>query len=391
MQIIIHRGTHQIGGVAVEISTSSSRILIDMGEELGMDKNFTPSPLAIAGVTDDSVSCDGVLFTHNHADHIGQLKNIRPNIPLYMGRLAKEILLKTLPKKEAALQARIAQAHSFTAGRTFHIGDIAVTPFLVDHSACDSYMFLLEADGKRVLHTGDFRAHGFRGTALNKMLAQYVGRVDVLIIEGTVLSRPEDAPMTERQLQQKLKEYIKQYKYIFVLCASTNLERICAFSKAVPKGKYFLCDRYQYKLLEVLEQHWGAYCPLYSHIKKTLYSVKLQSRLEQKGFVMMVRDNRKFREIIRRFNPELGLILYSMWDGYRTQEGSTIEAFLHLTKQWASLHTSGHAGVRVLQQVIAQLKPAYVIPIHTQAPRRLQELCPTEKVLLLQDAECFSF
>ena len=89
MQIIIHRGTHQIGGVAVEISTASSRILIDMGEELGMDKNFTPSPLAIAGVTDDSVSCDVVLFTHNHADHIGQLKNIRPNIPLYMGRLAK--------------------------------------------------------------------------------------------------------------------------------------------------------------------------------------------------------------------------------------------------------------------------------------------------------------
>jgi hypothetical protein len=32
MQIIIHRGTHQIGGIATEIRTVSTRILIDMGE-----------------------------------------------------------------------------------------------------------------------------------------------------------------------------------------------------------------------------------------------------------------------------------------------------------------------------------------------------------------------
>ena len=42
-------------------------------------------------------------------------------------------------------------------------GDIRVTPFVVDHSALDAYMFLIEIDGKKILFTGDFREHGITG------------------------------------------------------------------------------------------------------------------------------------------------------------------------------------------------------------------------------------
>ena len=54
MKVIIHRGTHQIGGVATEIKTEKTRIMIDMGEELGLDSTFVPHPLSIAGVTDNN-------------------------------------------------------------------------------------------------------------------------------------------------------------------------------------------------------------------------------------------------------------------------------------------------------------------------------------------------
>lgn len=33
------------------------------------------------------------------------------------------------------------------------IKDITITPYIVDHSAYNSFMFLIEADGKRILHT----------------------------------------------------------------------------------------------------------------------------------------------------------------------------------------------------------------------------------------------
>ena len=34
MEVIIHRGTHQIGGCSTEIRTKSTRIFIDFGAEL---------------------------------------------------------------------------------------------------------------------------------------------------------------------------------------------------------------------------------------------------------------------------------------------------------------------------------------------------------------------
>lgn len=387
MQIIIHRGTHQIGGVATEIRTTTARILIDMGDELGLEDNFIPAPLSIPGVTDTNGNCAAVLFTHNHGDHVGQLKNIRDGIPLYMGSFAKAVLLATLSKADASLKMRVEQAKEFIPGKRFQIRDIFITPFSVDHSACDSYMFLIEADGKKILHTGDFRLHDFRGKAIPKILDKLIGKVDALIIEGTTLSRTDAKPMTERELQQKVKTYMEQYKYVFVLCASTNLERICAFSKAVPQGKYFICDEYQDSLLDLIQQHWGEYSPLYRNIKKITYGENLLPRFIEKGFLMMVRDNRKFRKIIRNVDPEESIILYSMWDGYRTRPGSTIPDFLNLTRQWEPLHTSGHASQEDIQMVIEKVNPNIIIPIHTDNPGMLQAICPNRNIVILNDGE----
>ncbi len=387
MQIIIHRGTHQIGGVATEIRTTTTRILIDMGDELSLEDSFTPAPLSIPGITDTNGNCAAVLFTHNHGDHVGQLKNIRDGIPLYMGSFAKDVLLATLPKTDTSLKLRVEQAKSFMPGKRFQIGDIFITPFSVDHSACDSYMLLIEADEKKILHTGDFRLHGFRGKAISKILDKLIGKVDALIIEGTTLSRTDTKPITERELQQKVKTYMEQYKYVFVLCASTNLERICAFSKAVPQGKYFICDEYQDSLLDLMQQHWGEYSPLYRNIKKITYGENLLSRFREKGFLMMVRDSRKFREIIRNFAPEQSIILYSMWDGYRTRPGSTIPDFLNLAGRWDSPHTSGHASQKDIQMVIEKINPDIIIPIHTDSPDMLQAICPNRNIVILNDGE----
>lgn len=387
MQIIIHRGTHQIGGVATEIRTATTRILIDMGDELSLEDSFTPAPLSIPGITDTNGNCDTILFTHNHGDHVGQLKNIRDGIPLFMGGFAKDVLLATLPKTDAFLKIRVEQATEFMPGERFRIGDMFITPFSVDHSACDSYMFLIEAEGKKILHTGDFRLHGYRGKAIPKILDKLIGKVDALIIEGTSLSRTDVQPMTERELQQKVKASMEQYKYVFVLCASTNLERICALSKTVPQGKYFICDEYQDSLLNLMQKHWGEYSPLYRNIKRTTYGENLLSRFRETGFLMMVRDNRKFREIIRNFAPEQSIILYSMWDGYRTKPGSTIPDFLNLARQWESLHTSGHASQRDIQMVIEKANPDMIIPIHTDNPGMLQAICPNRNAVILNDGE----
>lgn len=390
MKLCIHRGTHQIGGIAAEISTASTRILIDMGDELSLDPNFVSAPLNIPGVTDGNGHCDAVLFTHYHGDHTGQMLRIRPEIPIYAGALAKDIMRLSSAhswKKDEALCKRIETIRTFSAGVPFLIGDIQITPFSIDHSAADSYLFLIEADGKRVLYTGDFRLHGVRGETMDKILDRRIGKVDVVVTEGTTVSRSEHEVVTEWDLQKRVKAYLRQYKYVFVLCATTNLDRIFALARAVPRGKYCICDDYQKMLVETVSKHWNGISSFYEMPKLLSFKYHPPARFAELGGLMFVRANSKFEAIIRQYDPAQSILLYSMWDGYRTKPGSTIPDFLSLTGTWAELHTSGHASPDDLRHVIEKADPEIVIPMHTDAPQKMQTLCQNRTVILLKDRE----
>lgn len=390
MKLCIHRGTHQIGGIAAEISTASTRILIDMGDELSLDPNFVSAPLNIPGVTDGNGHCDAVLFTHYHGDHTGQMLRIRPEIPIYAGALAKDIMRLSAERggqKNEALCRRIETIQTFSPGKPFLIGDIQITPFCIDHSACDSYLFLIEADGKRVLYTGDFRLHGVRGNVMDKILDRRIGKVDVVVTEGTTVSRSEHEVVTEWDLQKRVKAYLRQYKYVFVLCATTNLDRIFALARAVPRGKYCICDDYQKTLVETVSKHWNGISSFYEMPKLLSFKYHPPARFAELGGLMFVRANSKFEAIIRQFDPQQSILLYSMWDGYRTKPDSNIPEFLSLTGTWAELHTSGHASPDDLRHVIEKADPQLVIPMHTDAPQKMQALCPDRTVVLLKDEE----
>lgn len=390
MKLCIHRGTHQIGGIAAEISTASTRILIDMGDELSLDPNFVSAPLNIPGVTDANGRCDAVLFTHYHGDHTGQMLRIRPEIPLYAGALAKDIMRLSSAhswKKDEALCKRIETIRTFSAGVPFLIGDIQITPFSIDHSAADSYLFIIEADGKRLLYTGDFRLHGVRGKTMDKILDRRIGKVDVVVTEGTTVSRSEHEVVTEWDLQKRVKAYLRQYKYVFVLCATTNLDRIFALARAVPRGKYCICDDYQRTLVETVSKHWNGISSFYEMPKLLSFKYHPPARFAELGGLMFVRANSKFEAIIRQYDPAQSILLYSMWDGYRTKPDSNIPEFLSLTGTWAELHTSGHASPDDLRHVIEKAAPEIVIPMHTDAPQKMQTLCQNRTVILLKDRE----
>ena len=102
---------------------------------------------------------------------------------------------------------------------------------------------------------------------------------------------------------------------------------------------------------------------------------------------MAVRNNSRFREIIQTFDPKQSIILYSMWDGYRTKPDSTIPSFLELAGKWEPLHTSGHASHSDLQMVIEKTSPEKIIPIHTDDPDMLKKLCPDKNIVILNDKD----
>ena len=105
---------------------------------------------------------------------------------------------------------------------------------------------------------------------------------------------------------------------------------------------------------------------------------------------MMVRQNPWFKDIIKQFDPKQSIILYSMWDGYRTKEGSNTPEFLNLAGKWEYWHTSGHATIEDIKMVVEKNQPKVIIPMHTDAPEKLKKILPDKKVIVLQDKEVYT-
>ena len=386
MLIRIHRGARQIGGVSTEISTDKAKVFIDFGENLpGVD---TPMPV-IDGLTAGSGKNSALFFTHYHGDHLGRLENLLPEAPVYMGETAKAIQMNYVRRTDAKKLPLFERIQTFTALDQKAIGDIRITPLLIDHSAFDAYMFLIEADSKRVLHTGDFRLHGVRGGKTLKMLKSYARGIDYLICEGTTLSRRGKSPMSEHELRQKAAAMMKTAKYVFVLCTTTNIDRIAAFYHTNPKGRLFICDAYQKKQLEVVRRAHSVKSDFYDFKHVQSYGKNLDTLMEEKGFCMLVRQGNPLSLRLMEKYRDNCLVIYAMWTGYLDERAKNQGLVDFLAPyRFRVLHTSGHASPEDIKRLYETVQPHHgLIPIHTDAPEMFREIVPVEKLILLADRE----
>ena len=389
MNIIIHRGTHQIGGSAIEISTKSTRIILDFGNELSLDEKYIPINLDIDGVTKGIPDCDGIVISHYHMDHLGQLTSVFPEIPLYMGELSKEVAMIATEYQDKNLYLRLLGANIFRGGEAFTIGDIRIRPLVIDHSAADSYMFVIEAEGKRVLYTGDFRMHGLRHHVLQKLVNTYIGEVDVLITEGTSLSRDVDGSISEAAVLEDISSYIQDEKYVFVMCSSTNIDRIMGIWQNMPSDKVLICDAYQKRILDTVINNVYYESSLYRRHDSPLVLNKgsYPKYYMDHGFVSLVRGTEYFISHIKEFPKDDVRIIYSMWTGY-IEENLALKALLDAYPTYIC-HASGHVTKDDLIKFIELVNPDAIIPVHTDNPERLEELVPHRNVYVVNDNEPF--
>ena len=397
MQIKIHRGTHQIGGTITEIKTDHARLIIDIGAQLPRADGVTPKKFDIDGVTCGRANCSAVLVTHYHGDHVGMFENVLPEIPIYMGATAKKIfgiVQKTLQKHPTANKGNPEMVEKFveyTAGVPIVFGDITVTPYCIDHSAFDAYMFLIEAEGKRILHTGDFRMHGARGAKMPAVFRAFARNIDVLIIEGTMLSRPDEQVMTEHELGARAKKLLREDKNVFVILSSTNIDTIAEFYHATAKKPFIVCDNMQAEILKAVTQ--SAKSSFYDFKKFYTYGEQLHKYMTDRGFCFIGRANPRTMSAIEQF-PDCVLI-YSMWSGYLdpahpAHADDKIKFIDDAVKHGARvlhLHTSGHATAKQIKQVCEITRAKTIIPIHSEKPENFNALNIPAQIKILNDGE----
>ena len=377
MEINIIRGQNQIGGSIIEISSKSTKIILDIGSNLEDKEIVVPE---IDGLFKGKAKYDGVLISHYHSDHVGLATRILPEIQIYMGEKSYEIhkVSNEYMRKEYLKEPKI-----FKAEEEFHIGDIKITPYLCDHSAFDSYMFLLDCEGKKILYTGDFRSNGRKSF---EPLLRKLPKVDVLITEGTNLSNNKIGKinLTEKGLEKKGIEILEgNDRPVFVLMAATNIDRIVTFYKIANATKrLFILDTYAGLITDTI----GGNIPnprIFSNVRMFLTNQNKYEILEnyqknkigRKGivnsnFMICVRNSMKqyLENYPEGFSFEGCTLFYSMWEGYKKQEN--MKEFLKFMEEKGvkiiSLHTSGHADEKDFDKLIKKVEPKIIIPVHTE-------------------------
>ena len=402
MRLRIHRGTKEIGGTCIEVEARGERLALDVGLPLDApDDEGTHASLlpAVPGFRERDDSLLGVLISHPHRDHYGLARHIRPEVPIHIGRDAHNIL-------EAASRY-VPNGHAFADPRFIahrapvEIGPFRVTPYLVDHSAFDAYALLIEADGKRVFYSGDFRGHGRKAGLFEALVANPPEDIDVLLMEGTTIGRAgtDEGFATEDDLERAFAQAFRETKGLhFVWTSSQNIDRLVTIFRAAKRtGRALLIDLYTAVVLEAtgrdtIPQSDWADVRLYVPHRQRVY-VKRKGLFDDLG---RHKANRVFPEAlpglagraVMLFRPmamhdhgvqavlDGAALTYSMWEGYLEQEGSRkVREWLEGHGiPWRTIHTSGHASVADLKRLAAALAPRALVPIHSFETGRFGEL-----------------
>lgn len=402
MRFRIHRGATVIGGNCIEVQSEGKSLLLDLGLPLEAGKPDQSLLPPVEGLlTGDNPDLLGVLISHPHSDHYGLLEVVHSSVPVYIGDDARKLL---------------GIASAFTTGRTFaqpvttyrnrgtvDVGPFRITPYLMDHSAFDAYALLIEADGQRLLYSGDFRAHGRKAWAFDAFLADPPASVDVLLMEGTVLGREDSpAPLTEDRVEANITASIAETGGIVLACFSAqNIDRLVTFYRATLRsGRQFVADAYTANILDALGKPTLP-SPLSPSSRMKVYLPKRQkARIVRSKRFDLVEPYRRHRiyasdigassqRWVMMFRSSMiedveaigglsgGKLIWSLWPGYLDREKPDLRAWCEAKGIGFEIHhTSGHAHLSDLARFVDGVGARRLVPIHTVQPHRYAELFP---------------
>ncbi len=372
MKFIIHRNKKEIGGSSVELQTGNSRVFIDFG-----------SPL----VTNSGKAINAILIPHSHLGYYGFLEHVNQDIPIYMSKGAKELINVTnifVTKKSNKANVLLIK-HM----RPFQIGDFKITPYLVDHTAFDALAFLVEAEGKKIFYSGDFRGHSRKSLLFEKILKDPPKDIDTLFMEGSIIERKDCVYRDEKAVQSRIEKILRENENItFLFTSPQNVDRlVSAYKACLRTDSIFVIDIYAAFALDMIRKAskniprfiWknikikfikyqadlladaGYTNLLYAYSKQKIDMFDINRK--KKKILMLGRDDSVFTGILKDIDGLSGAkLIYSMregrlgekFKGYCKQRGIEIE----------SVHTSEHATAEDLKAFAKALNPKKLVPIH---------------------------
>lgn len=423
MKLTVHRGTKEIGGSCIELASATTRIILDVGLPLvNADREpFEPSSIEgktvdeliqngaapnVPGLFQDGPALDAILLSHSHLDHSGLLFLTRPSIPIYASKGTSKLMLAgAVFSRQRELDR--TRHRELMPGQSVTIGDFRITPYSVDHSAFGSMAFLIEAEGKTILYSGDIRQHG-RKPGMGRTLLEAVAsrQIDLLLMEGTHFGTGRETGPSEFDLEEEIVKHTQASPGLVLACFSPlDVDRLVTYYRVSQRtGRTFVADAYAAFVLHMVAGEAKIPRPTKSNgirvlfnaafNRKNIESLKQRFLPDQITLEEVKADPSKhlmvFRPSMTTLDfggtlPQQSRCLYSYWTGY-LKKPDWVELQRNLTDvggDFIPAHASGHIYVNDLIEFVRAVNPKQVVPIHTFEPQRFRE--HFDNTMLLQD------
>jgi len=182
---------------------------------------------------------DGILLSHAHLDHTGDIGFLHHSIPLYCSEATRTLVeaiddvtnfkSKAIRSKGSSIAFNktgalagcpkivhkdelVRNCRVMVDGEVTDIGAFQVTMIEVDHSVpgAASYVLACDVNGKpfKILYTGDIRFHGTRDTTIEDYVRAVGTSIDIMICEGTRIE--SDSKLTEERVRADIANEIAE-------------------------------------------------------------------------------------------------------------------------------------------------------------------------------------
>ena len=428
MDLTIHRGTKEIGGSCVEVSAGGTRLILDVGMPLVTPERepfdssvIRKKPLQeliadgvvpqVPGLFDDGTPPAAILLTHSHLDHSGLLHLTKPEIAIHAtSGTSKMMLAAALFGGQQSLDSD--RHKKVMSGEPFQVGGFTITPLAVDHSCFGSVAYLLEADGKTLLYSGDLRLHGRKPGMIRSLVAKVGPRnIDALVMEGTHVGAGRAKGKTEYDLENVIHDHICSAPGLVLACFSPiDVDRVVTYYKAAKRaGRIFVADAYTAFVMYLVASESALPQPTKAKDVAVYFNKSFEQRNRQtvaakigttgisleeiraqpEKYVMVFRPSMSRLDFNHQLPPQ-SRCLYSFWQGYLEKPD-----WVQLRQEIAAAggdfipaHASGHIYEEDLVELVKQLNPKQVMPIHTFEPGGFAQHFP--HAVLLQDGQRYS-
>lgn len=368
---------------------------------------------------------DGVVLSHAHADHANYISFLHKDIPIYCGETCKYILDAVDEQSQRNIENEVINFKKrpifrcdygkppikrkfeiFRTGDKIHIDSLEIEPIHTDHSVPGAYGFIIHTTEGTVVYTGDLRTHGTHAHMTDDFIETSKDAKPIaMITEGTRINI-EKTDESEQKIYRESKKEISRCKNLSIVDFNfKDVDRFTTFYRIARdldktlvisfKHACFLERYYRDKKLKVPDSRDENILLLKpkrltgTYIDDDYTDRYIRNRLDYPNIITaeeitknprdyMVVLNFWYFNMLVDLKPHGSVYIHSLSEPFNEEMEISYERMhnwlKHFDLRFVQSHCSGHICGSDLKNLITDINPKTLYPIHTEHPDMFQHL-----------------